>query len=192
MSCNSDKNKRIHYNMNKSKLVNYLFDFTKTIIFVFAVVSVVFTFIIRDANVVGNSMCETLHNSDKVLITNFMYKPKSGDIVAINAEDQIEKRIIKRVIATENQTLNVDYETGNVYVDGIKLDEKYVSSSTKQPKNSFAIPYVIPKGYIFVMGDNRNISFDSRDAEIGLISIDEVIGKAQFILFPFDRITYLY
>lgn len=177
------KNNKIRIKINDKKITNYMFDFTRTIIFVFAIISVAFTFIIRDANVVGNSMLDTLHSDDKIFITNFMYEPKCGDIVAINAENQIEKRIIKRVIAVEGQTLVVDYSKNAVYVDGIKIDEPYVSSLTREPSNPLQIPYVIPEGYIFVMGDNRIISLDSRDKSIGLVSVDDVIGKAQFIFF---------
>lgn len=186
------KQKKIKFKVNDKKVTDYMFDLTRTIIFVFAFMSVIFTFIIRDANVVGNSMLDTLHSDDKILMTNFMYKPKCGDIVAINAENQIEKRIIKRVIATEGQTLVVDYSKNAVYVDGIQIDEPYVSSITREPSNPLQIPYVIPEGYIFVMGDNRIISLDSRDKSIGLVSVNDVIGKAQFIVYPFDRFTYLY
>ena len=186
------KQQKIKFKVNDKKITDYMFDLTRTIIFVFAFMSVIFTFIIRDANVVGNSMLDTLHSDDKILMTNFMYKPKCGDIVAINAENQIEKRIIKRVIATEGQTLVVDYSKNAVYVDGIQIDEPYVSSITREPSNPLQIPYVIPEGYIFVMGDNRIISLDSRDKSIGLVSVDDVIGKAQFIVYPFDRFTYLY
>lgn len=186
------KKYKIRIKINDKKITGYMFDFTRTIIFVFAIISVAFTFIIRDANVVGNSMLDTLHSDDKIFITNFMYEPKCGDIVAINAENQIEKRIIKRVIAIEGQTLVVDYSKNAVYVDGIKIDEPYVSSLTREPSNPLQIPYVIPEGYIFVMGDNRIISLDSRDKSIGLVSVDDVIGKAQFIFFPLDRFKYLY
>lgn len=186
------KQQKIKFKVNDKKVTGYMFDLTRTIIFVFAFMSVIFTFIIRDANVVGNSMLDTLHSDDKILMTNFMYKPKCGDIVAINAENQIEKRIIKRVIATEGQTLVVDYSKNAVYVDGIQIDEPYVSSITREPSNPLQIPYVIPEGYIFVMGDNRIISLDSRDKSIGLVSVNDVIGKAQFIVYPFDRFTYLY
>lgn len=186
------KQQKIKFKVNDKKVTDYMFDLTRTIIFVFAFMSVIFTFIIRDANVVGNSMLDTLHSDDKILMTNFMYKPKCGDIVAINAENQIEKRIIKRVIATEGQTLVVDYSKNAVYVDGIQIDEPYVSSITREPSNPLQIPYVIPEDYIFVMGDNRIISLDSRDKSIGLVSVNDVIGKAQFIVYPFDRFTYLY
>lgn len=183
---------RVQFRINNKKVTDYMFDFTRTIVFVFAIMSVMFTFVIRDANVVGNSMLDTLHSDDKILITNFMYEPKCGDIVAINAENQIEKRIIKRVIAVGGQTLVVDYAKNAVYVDGIKIDEPYVSSLTREPSNPLQIPYVVPDGYIFVMGDNRIISLDSRDKSIGLVSVNDVIGKAQFIVFPLDRFKYLY
>ena len=172
------KNNKIRIKINDKKITNYMFDFTRTIIFVFAIISVAFTFIIRDANVVGNSMLDTLHSDDKIFITNFMYEPKCGDIVAINAENQIEKRIIKRVIAVEGQTLVVDYSKNAVYVDGIKIDEPYVSSLTREPSNPLQIPYVIPEGYIFVMGDNRNESYDSRFWDNPYVSKDKIVAKA--------------
>lgn len=186
------KGQKFIFKVNDKKITDYMFELTRTVIFVFAFMSVIFTFVIRDANVVGNSMLDTLHSEDKILMSNFMYKPKCGDIVAINAENRIEKRIVKREIATEGQTLVVDYSRNAVYVDGIQIDEPYASSITREPSNPLQIPYVIPEGYIFVMGDNRIISLDSRDKSIGLVSVDEVIGKAQFIVFPFDRFTYLY
>ncbi len=180
------------YFLNNDKIINYIYDIVKTILFMFSIICIIFTFIFRDANVVGNSMVDTLHNNDKVILTNFMYMPEPGDIVVINAENQIEKDIIKRVIATEGQTLRIDYNTGEVLVDGVIIDEPYISSYTIKPNNEYDIPYVIPEGYIFVMGDNRNVSLDSRDSEIGLIPVSDVIGKAQFIFFPVNRISYLY
>ncbi len=183
-------NNKFELTLNKNRLAVNIFDFFKPIIFIFALVSVIFTFIIRDANVVGNSMSETLRNGDKVLLTSMMYTPKVGDIVAINTENLKQKRIIKRVIATEGQMLNINCGTGEVSVDGILIDEPYVSSSMK-PEENLKISVVVPQGSIFVMGDNRYISLDSRDEKIGLISVDDIIGKAQFIFFPFDRIRYL-
>ena len=180
------------YFLNNDKIINYIYDIVKTILFMFSIICIIFTFIFRDANVVGNSMVNTLHNNDKIILTNFMYIPEPGDIVVINAENQIEKDIIKRVIATEGQTLRIDYNTGEVLVDGVIIDEPYISSYTIKPNNEYDIPYVIPEGYIFVMGDNRNVSLDSRDSKIGLIPVSDVIGKAQFIFFPVNRISYLY
>lgn len=186
------KSDKVKFYLNQSKSANYLFDLTKTIIFVFSVVALLFTFAVRDAKVVGDSMLDTLHDGDRVFITNMNYEPHNNDIVVITAENLAEKRIIKRVIAKEGQTLNIDYNTGSVYVDGIKLNETYISSRTRQSTNTYDIPFVIPEGYIFVMGDNRAVSLDSRNKKIGLVPVSDVIGKAQFVFYPFNRIQYLY
>ena len=134
----------IKYSYSCNKITCYSFEILKSVILVFAIVSIIFTFFIRDANVVGNSMYDTLHDGDKVFLTNFNYTPKACDIVAINAENMIEKRIIKRVIATEGQTLDIDYATGKVYVDGVMLEEKYISSfkicSLQHRQESSSIP----------------------------------------------------
>lgn len=180
------------FDYNTNKQVNYIFDLLKSIVYMFAVIIIVFTFFIREVNVNGDSMNDTLQHNDKVMLTNFMYEPQPGDIVAINTPNLKDEHIIKRIIATEGQTLSIDYAEGTVTVDGVVLDEDYISSFTKKSKNAFEIPYVIPEGKVFVMGDNRYISLDSRDADLGLVSSDEIIGKAQFIFFPLDRITYLY
>ncbi len=184
--------KKIKYRYNENRYVNAAFDFIKTIVFVMAVVALLFTYFIRDVNVVGSSMYDTLHAGDKVILTTFNYTPKSGDIVAINTENLIEKRIIKRVIATEGQLIDIDYKTGDVYVDGIIISEDYLYSATNKPDDAFALPCVVPENHIFVMGDNRLISFDSRDTGIGLVSCDDIIGKAQFVFYPFDRVKYIY
>lgn len=181
---------RFYYNQNK--IANFLFDFAKTAIFVFAIVSIIFTYFIREANVSGRSMKNTLLDKDRVIITNFNYKPKSGDIIAATTDKLSEKHIIKRVIATEGQTISIDYDEGRVCVDGILLDEEYTSSVTRKATNEYKFPYVIPENCLFVMGDNRSVSLDSRDADLGLIPEEDVIGKAQFIFYPFDRVTYLY
>lgn len=187
-----DKPSKIKFTFNKNKFVNNTFDLIKTIILAMIMVSVIFTLFVREANVEGSSMQNTLQTKDRVFLTNFLYQPKNGDIVVINAENLEEKRIIKRVIAIENQTLRIDYDSGNVYVDEIKIDEPYISSETGKSSFPAEIPYTIPKGYIFVMGDNRAMSKDSRNETIGLVSVDDVIGKAQFVFYPFDRAVYLY
>lgn len=187
-----DKPSKIKFTFNKNKFVNNAFDLIKTIILAMIMVSVIFTLFVREANVEGSSMQNTLQTKDRVFLTNFLYQPKNGDIVVINAENLEEKRIIKRVIAIGNQTLRIDYDTGNVYVDEIKIDEPYISSETGKSSFPAEIPYTIPKGYIFVMGDNRAMSKDSRNETIGLVSVDDVIGKAQFVFYPFDRAGYLY
>ena len=169
-----------------------------------AVISVViiFTLFFRVATIDGPSMKETLHHGDKVIITNFAYTPKNGDIVVIsrNYNNSIEDvnasqmPIIKRVIATEGQTVDINFEKGIVYVDGKALDEPYTSSPTTR-QFDVEFPITVSPGCIFVLGDNRNDSLDSRDSSIGLDGmIDEryVLGKAIYRIFPFDDFGGLY
>ena len=107
--------------------------------------------------------------------------------MVISRAQHFEEPIIKRVIATEGQTLKIDFNTGDVYVDGVLLDEPYIKTPTTDNEGG-EIPEVIPEGYVFVMGDNRGNSLDSRSEQIGLIDKRNIIGKAQYIVFPFDRI----
>lgn len=187
----NDKNK-VQIKMNNNKLAVFLFDIFKSVIFLFALISIIFTFFIKDVNIDGDSMKNTPLDGDKVVLTNFLYSPQVGDIVAIDAEEQIKKIIIKRVIAVEGQTIKIDYDNNKVIVDGVAIDEEYTSTPTTMPIIGWDIPEKIPEGYIFVMGDNRSISLDSRSGTLQLIPKSMVLGKAQFVLYPFDHIKYLY
>lgn len=187
-----NKTSKTKIQINTNKLPVCVFDIFKTVIFLFAIISIIFTFFIRDVTIDGESMKDTLFDGDKVVLTNFLYTPKVGDIVAIDADQQIGKIIIKRVIATEGQTIKIDYDNNRVIVDGIVLNEEYVASNTIKPTVGWEIPEVIPEGYIFVMGDNRSVSLDSRSGSIQLIPKNMVIGKAQIVLYPIDHIKYLY
>ena len=170
-----------------------VYDWIRCIIFAIAIVVIVLTFVFRLVDVEGTSMCDTLQTKDKVIVTNLLYTPRDNDIVVISHGAEYKKPIIKRVIATEGQTLELDYENEKIIVDGIEIDEPYVKESTFSGNyGNLTPPEVIPEGKIFVLGDNRRISLDSRSSEIGLIDVRDVIGKAQFIAFPFDHFGYLY
>ena len=161
-------------------------------------VIILFGFVFRIATISGTSMLNTLHHNEKVIITNLFYEPKYGDIVVIsrntcNSTEDINEGsgpIIKRVIATENQTVDIDFEKGIVYVDGVALEEDYISTPTTV-KHSVEFPVTVPKGHIFVLGDNRGVSLDSRSASIGtngMIDKRYVLGHAIFRIFPLDMI----
>ena len=170
-----------------------LFDWVRCILFAIAIVIICLTFAFRLVDVEGSSMYDTLYTGDKVIVTNFMYTPKNNDIVVISHGAEYSKPIIKRVIATEGQRIQLDYENERIIVDGIVLDEPYLYESTFSGNiGNNEIPEVVPEGKIFVMGDNRKVSMDSRSTEIGLIDLENVIGKAQFVAFPFDNFGYLY
>lgn len=171
-----------------------LYDWIRSILFAIVIVIFVLTFFFRLVDVKGTSMVETLQNNDKVIVTNFMYTPQDGDIVVISHGAEYSEPIIKRVIATEGETLQLDYENDYIIVNGIVLKEDYLDGDSTFSGNfaNYEIPTVIPEGKIFVMGDNRDVSMDSRNSKIGLIDVDSVIGKAEFVAFPFADFTYLY
>nr|MBQ4173032.1 signal peptidase I [Ruminococcus sp.] len=170
-----------------------VYDWIRCIIFAIAIVVIVLTFVFRLVDVEGTSMCDTLQTKDKVIVTNLLYTPRDNDIVVISHGAEYKKPIIKRVIATEGQTLELDYENEKIIVDGIEISEPYIKGTTFSGNyGNNAIPSVIPEGKIFVMGDNRQVSLDSRSTEIGLIDVKDVIGKAQVVAFPFDHFGYLY
>jgi signal peptidase I len=173
--------------------ISGLYDWVRCILFAIAIVVVCLTFIFRLVNVDGSSMYDTLSSGDKVIVTNLFYTPKDGDIVVISHGAEYANPIIKRVIATEGQTIKLDYENDKIIVDGIVLDEVYIDESTFGGNiGDNQIPDVVPEGKVFVMGDNRRVSMDSRSTEIGLIDVENVIGKAQFVAYPFNNFGYLY
>lgn len=170
-----------------------IFDWIRCIVFAIAIVVICLTFVFRLVDVDGTSMNDTLQTKDKVIVTNLFYQPNNNDIVVISHGAKYEKPIIKRVIAKEGQTLKLDTENNRIIVDGVVIDEPYIKGSTFSGTYcNYDLPEVIPEGKLFVMGDNRQVSLDSRNSEIGLIDVKDVIGKAQVVAFPFDHFGYLY
>ena len=145
---------------------------------------VLFIFFIRVIDVKGTSMYPTLNNQDKMLVSDVFYRPKAGDIVVFK-KDQYDpdKALVKRVIATEGQEINIDFDKGIVYVDGEPLEEDYINELTTT-KLDFIGPQTVPEGCVFVMGDNRNMSTDSRKSEIGMVDNRLIIGKVYCVIFP--------
>jgi signal peptidase I len=103
----------------------------------------------------------------------------------------LNKRIVKRVIATGGQEVKINFENGDVLVDGKLLDEPYIKNLTNLDENAFKYPFVVPEGYVFVLGDNRAMSKDSRHPNVGLVQEDYIIGKIIFRIFPFDKIGFV-
>ena len=172
--------------INPNKVVNTVFDWLGSLLIALVCVLLVMMFGFRVIDVDGTSMEPTLINTDKVIITDLFYTPHNGDIVVISHGDEYPKPLVKRVIAIPGQTLEIDYEKRTVRIDGELLDESgYTQGYLKEgdlPEQD--INGVIPEGKLFVMGDNRAVSLDSRSRQIGLIDVDWVIGKAQFDVVP--------
>ena len=156
------------------------------LIHLLAIVMIVFVLLFRIVIVSGSSMYSTLYNGDWLLVTGsvFYKEPQPGDIIVASKDSFNDgEAIIKRVIATEGQTVDIDFESGIVFVDGVALEEDYTYTPTNA-QEGIIFPITIADGCIFAMGDNRNGSKDSRHPDIGMIDTREVLGKAIFLLFP--------
>ena len=160
-----------------------VYDWIQCIIFALVFCVLLFVFGARMVNVVGHSMVPTLEQNDKVIISNLFYHPKQGDIVVLRKQTLMDEPIVKRIIATEGQTVDIDFNLGQVYVDGELLDEDYINDYTYREEGT-VFPLTVPEGEVFLMGDNRNHSNDSRDSSLGTVDTRLLIGKAVFLVFP--------
>lgn len=171
-----------------------LYNMLHDVVYLLALVTLIFVFVVRLVGVNGDSMLPTLENGDLLILeSNFLYSGddlKYGDIVVLNVptyESSSDGPIVKRIIATEGQEVNIDFETGAVYVDGVLLDEPYINSATNynwDGEYGLEYPAVVPENCVFVLGDNRNNSMDSRYAPIGMVDERCILGKVLLIAFP--------
>lgn len=176
-------------------------EWAETMIFAFFTVIILFTFIVRQANVDGESMLPTLRDGEKLIVHHLFYTPEKGDIVIVDAKygfvysDGVLKQnvglgkpIVKRVIGAPGDTVDIDFEAGTVTVNGEVLEEAYIKDPTQRDEGGHDYPVTVPEGCYFVMGDNRMNSLDSRSGAVGFIPENEIMGKVVFRLWPFDRI----
>ena len=149
-------------------------------------IMIVFLLIFRVIVVSGDSMYSTLVDGDYLLLLSnvFYQEPKQGDIIVASKDSYDDgAAIIKRVIATEGQIVDIDFDNGIVYVDGLPLEEPYIQNLTTRAEGVL-FPLIVEEGCIFVLGDNREVSKDSRHPEIGLIDSRQVLGKAIYLMLP--------
>ncbi len=175
----------ISFSLDKT-VKNHIMPYLRDLGTVLCAVLILFLFVFRIAIVDGSSMKNTLVDGDLVLLVNSTIagKPQQGDIIVASKESYSNGApIIKRVIATEGQTVDINFATGTVMVDGIVLNEPYISSLT-DVFEGVTFPYVVEDGCVFVMGDNRGNSKDSRSPDIGTIDCREIVGKAVFLISP--------
>ncbi len=185
---------------SRDSAVSVVYDYVETFCYALALMMVLLLFVFRLVTVDGDSMRETLHDQDKLIISNLFYTPETGDIVVINPESHSDSQepIIKRVIATEGQKVYIDYEHWEVYVDGVKLDEPYIQAMREKEQDRFGTDvwmdgtnmlkyreeFTVGDGMVFVMGDNRNNSLDSRNSKYGEMSVNRILGRVIVRLTP--------
>ena len=179
-------NKRKAKNQEKLPWQKSLLLYLHDLVYLLAFVVVVFLLLFRVVVVSGTSMNNTLFDGDYLLLVGevFYNEPKQGDVIVASKESfENGSPIVKRVIATEGQTVDIDFTAGIVYVDNQPLDEPYTLTPTNI-QEGISFPLLVQEGCIFVMGDNRNDSKDSRNPEIGQIDCREVLGKVIFLFYP--------
>lgn len=169
----------------KDTLESTIYDWGRCLITAVVTVVLVFTFVARLVSVSGGSMQHTLYDGDKMLVVNAaLCSFEPGDVVVVNAYNSLlDETIVKRIIAVEGQTVDIDFFTGTVYVDGVALDEPYAAEPTYTTDGT-QFPLTLGEGEVFLMGDNRNHSTDSRSYVLGPVQEDYIQGKAVFLLLP--------
>lgn len=163
------------------------YEIIESVLVSFLIITLLILFVFRAVAVEGSSMLPTLTEKDRVITTNFFYTPKKGDVVVIDKNNPLKKPLVKRVIATQGDTIKIDYATGEVTVNGKVLAEGYINEPmTTVPDKTLEM--TISEGYVFVMGDNRNHSSDSREEDLGQVNVKNILGKAIIRLLPIKHI----
>ena len=178
----------------KHSAISAVLDYSEIFVFSIAFVVILFSFFFRICNVDGPSMEKTLLHGETLLVSDIGYKPERGDIIVFHQTGALNEAVVKRVIATGGETIDIDFHTWTVTItdkDGntFILEEPYMNLDESYPllTSDLEFPYLVPEGQLFVMGDNRNRSSDSRGTRIGLVDERRVLGKVIFRISPLDK-----
>ncbi|MBQ7858613.1 MAG: signal peptidase I [Faecalibacterium sp.] len=163
-----------------------LLEWYEALVFALVLFVVGFSFLFRIILVNGSSMHPTLEPNDRLIIHAAGYQPQRGDVIVLDAYIDYVKPLVKRIIALGGDTVDIDAATGTVSVNGQALQEDYIAEPIRV-MGDVEFPLVVPDGTVFVLGDNRNGSTDSRDSDVGCVDARDVLGKAVFRISPFDR-----
>ncbi len=172
----------------KPSLLENVFEFIEIAVSALVLVAILFAFFIRIVGVDGDSMNDTLIDGDHLIISKAFYTPQRGDIVVVTRENNTP--LIKRVIAVAGDTIEINPYTYEVKLNGAVIDEPYVHYNTLT--YDVKEPITVPKGHVFVMGDHRDNSFDSRKSALGCIPVDNIIGKAVWRFLPMESFGGVY
>lgn len=170
-----------------NKILTEAFDWVETFVTALVFVVILFTFVFRVVTVDGRSMQQTLQDKEKLLLSSVEYTPQCGDIIVLQKLDYFSYPLVKRVIATEGQTVDIDFDTWKVTVDGKVIDEPYVNfeEGKSMARGALEYPLTVSEGHVFVMGDNRNHSSDSR--HFGQVDSRQILGKVLIRLLPINK-----
>lgn len=172
----------------KRDTASEVYEWLESCVFAIVVILLIFTFFFRSATVSGSSMVPTLHNGERLILRQIGYNdPQYNDIVVVDRTQHGEPPIIKRVIGKAGDEIDINFRTGSVYRNGELLEEPYINEPTTS-QHDVVFPVTVPEGCLFVMGDNRNNSADSRMSEIGMIDLRRIMGKAIFRFLPVNKI----
>lgn len=187
----------------KGSLLNEAFDWVESILIAVIAIILIFTFLVRVTSVDGSSMNPTLVDQERLLVTDLFYSPQYNDIVILQANGLINengeygKPIVKRVIGLPGDTINIDFDNGIVYrngealkletIDGLLYEDGHTINDYTHNRLDFTGEVTVPAGCIFVLGDNRNWSTDSRSGLVGMVDENYIIGKAFFRITPFNK-----
>ncbi len=168
------------------KAVANIYSFLSTLLLCMTVIFVLFACVFRLVSVDGDSMNPNLNNGDKIIVSDFLYTPDYGDIIAVGRNGKEPSSFIKRIIALAGDEVYIDFDTHIITVNGEIITEDYFVCGALSEKGDYTYPLTVPENCVFVLGDNRNNSLDSRFSQIGFVNISEITGKAIFKLFPFS------
>lgn len=177
------------YNIEESntpKIWRFAYEWMDSLIYAFLTILIVFTFLFRIVGVSGRSMVPTLQDGDWLAVRAINIQIERGDIVVITQPNSLNEPLIKRVIAVGGDEVNIDFVEGIVRINGEEINEPYIYEPTNRMSN-VAFPVTVPEGCVFVMGDNRNDSLDSRSTTVGFIDTRYILGVAQFRFYPFGE-----
>lgn len=166
-----------------SRFVSSVYDGVSIFVAAMCIIAFIFTFLFRFVGVDGNSMLPTLEHGDWLIVQTVSSEFQQGDIVISTQPNAFNEPIVKRVIATGGQTVDIDFESGTVYVDGEALQEDYIADRTYM-EEGVTFPIVVPENSLFLMGDNRNDSTDSRSPAIGCVDERYILGVVKFRAMP--------
>jgi signal peptidase I len=189
---NEDAEKTEILKPKKHYIMAGIYDWIDELAFAIILVVLLFSFVFRVVTVNGSSMEPNYYQNDRLIVTSIVNYVKQGDVIVI--VDTLKNPIIKRVIATEGQTVDIDSSTGNVTVDGVIVDntkwgvENGITFEPNATSLALDFPATVPKGCVFVLGDNRTVSEDSRYSAVGMVDERKIIGKALIFIYPSDKL----